>query len=593
MGIDRISTSNYRNKPIQYVPYVEKKNWLDRHVEWLKTDHGKVVNRAKKALVAIELVFASLSVIGLFLISQGVKKARRLESVKRFYQEVQKISPPRVDLSIEMKTAKASFNHVQEFVIKHGVIWERKRHSKDAWTPIYFDGYPKGVKPFALHADGANLIVLDKRGDVHYKKVLHEYRVSDLLNTKHKAANYGRTLLKKAGIKLNEHSPIAYVAVDKATKNNWKEQWFSIPIAGAIVNLFDGKRLKLPKDIRAWSISHRGAYNNYYEDASNRKHPMSTGVTTLYVLSANGKEVYKFDPWSPIYADMSITLPEDSKHHFEALNLSASSSTLMVVGYETSSAEKGQGTISVLKVKTKLADIDTEGWNPGLKYSYFPENERNPKKRALPMPTWQDHPLHLKEGEAVTKNITIFQTGEGNKAREMRIEGKGYFENELRIGYFYKSLADEKWNFTPYESTQKTKLVFLAQTKSAKNGIFKVVVKDYEADSYKFNQLSQNNYPTSMKLMNFGIGTSDSRILLKHNGKEYSFLLHRKKTLKNFLGLKGDAFDLVIPKEYHQDPWIMKMMKGKWVQEVKYKMRASRVTFEGTNFKWNFIPQTH
>ena len=202
----------------------------------------------------------------------------------------------------------------------------------------------------------------------------------------------------------------------------------------------------LPANPRAIAISHRGHYNDYYEDGSGAKHRCGTGVTTLYCAESNGKIIRKYDPWSPRFAKMNIYVPETSTTSFELLNMDASASHLMLLGYETAKNPEGRGTIQRLTIKTKLADLDSEGWNPGLKYDYFP-HPTDRKVRVIPNKPWRSHSFDFKAGERITKKISIIQTGEGNDAREIRIEG---WNAEGMKGYFHKMVDEQDWQFKPF-----------------------------------------------------------------------------------------------------------------------------------------------
>lgn len=82
--------------------------------------------------------------------------------------------PPPQKLTFSIKTDLQTFNHVNDYVIHNEIIWYRRRHqTEQAWTPMYFDGYPD-KKPLKIQADGANLIVIDTANYIHYKKILKE-----------------------------------------------------------------------------------------------------------------------------------------------------------------------------------------------------------------------------------------------------------------------------------------------------------------------------------------------------------------------------------------------------------------------------------
>lgn len=300
-----------------------------------------------------------------------------------------------------IKREDRSFNHVCEYAIHDHQLWVRSRGVESAsWQKMPFDG-----QPVSISVDGANLMVLDRNGEVHYKKVLRESR-----------------------------SDSHYCFADKSSKENWKERWFTLPIVHYMVNWVTAKRLKLPTDIRAWAVSHRGQFNSFAEDAHGREHVDQVGVTTLFTLDAHGKEIYFYDPWMPKHVEIKVHVPETASTAFEAMNLSVAASTLMIIGYEEC------GGVKRAKLYTQMADLDTLGWNPMKSFCYD-----KGEGIAIPLNDWREHSLpHLYGKARFTSQITILQTGQGNGARELRIEG---FDSHDTPGFYYKSLNDSDWQF--------------------------------------------------------------------------------------------------------------------------------------------------
>lgn len=580
------------HKAAHVIEYQEKKTgWLGRHIDWLKKDDRCIGQIFKKVLIVIEAFFAAVSGVGIYFLVCGLKIAKEKALVLRFQKAVELIQPPSQNLTIEMENARASFNHVQEYVICNQVIWERKRHSKDPWRPIYFDGFAKKRTPVALNCDGANLIVVDNRRDVHYKKVLHEYQRSDLLNLKNKRADYGRKLLRMAAFNLKQHPQVDYIAVDKALKNNWKKHWFNLPIISKLVNLFYRSILQIPEERRAWAVSHRGGYNKLCEDAAGIAHEDPIGVTTLYVLTKNGDKIQLYDPWSPLFAKINLCLPADPESYYRGLKLSVSASMMMLIGYENRRSPNHLGTSSRLRIKTRLCDIDTEGWNIIAKYTYFDQQGVPRKRRVVSEAKWLDHPLPLKKGEGVTKNITILQTGEGNLARELRVEGLGLDEGQLKAGYFYKALKERHWHFKAYSKQPSRKLKILKQEADYPQKPFQSPVSNYgigEKSAMRFSKLENEEYPYKISLNRFGSGVYRSQITLHQGQKKHLLWLHKKKSVKNFFGSKGHAYDLIIPPALSKTPWIKRAIGKKTVRSIKIEQCANNLIMQSPYFRWTF-----
>lgn len=105
---------------------------------------------------------------------------------------------------------------------------------------------------------------------------------------------------------------------------------------------------------------------------------------------------------------------------------SASASTVFVVG------EQG-------KLYTRLYDFDTGGENRLLTYSYIIEGPSG-TTRKLPAEGWRAQP---DPPGRITPRITIFQDGQGNAARVLRVEGT---VDDVG-GYFEKHIYDDEWVF--------------------------------------------------------------------------------------------------------------------------------------------------
>ncbi|MFO7568190.1 MAG: hypothetical protein R6W75_00195 [Smithellaceae bacterium] len=296
---------------------------------------------------------------------------------------------------IVLKSDTQSFTHEYDVVLFEGKIWHRPRAAENpqAWTLLGKTGLPgnassqssqsrKSVYPASvtkISADGDNLIATGPDGRVYYMK-------------------WG--------------------------SRKWMNTWGK-PVA---------KPLALPESIRAFAISHRGPFAAGYSDIDGHFHPVSVGVTTLYLLSDDGLTISYADPWLPAGFSYRICGPE--RNRFRARSLSASASTLFVIN------DAGE-------MYTRLADFDTLGCNPVLAYSYARgEKDRNPPRRdvrTLPPEAWKKQPSIPQSLGRITSAITIFQTGTGNAARELRVEG---VDASGAHGYFFKPIDDGTWHFT-------------------------------------------------------------------------------------------------------------------------------------------------
>lgn len=219
------------------------------------------------------------------------------------------------------------------------------------------------------------------------------------------------TSLSADGDNLVVFSDVGRVFYTKLSTLKWTDVWGPTGMTGPLSVAFPHRDL---------AMSHR---LTYYEDIDGNPHPITAGVTTFYSLDARGQWLEYADPWLPPKFERKICLPLHGS--FVAEHLSASASTLLV--------SDAHGNLF-----TRLADFDTVGDDPLLPYSYGREKRTGADDavRTLPPEDWVQQPAV--PGPHSTR-VTIRQTGLGNAARELRVEGDK--------GFWKKALNDKEWQF--------------------------------------------------------------------------------------------------------------------------------------------------
>ena len=166
-----ISTLNIQEKAIQLTSLPQKKS-LAYYCGLL---YKKIQNLAYNYFKAKETTMSTSIRISIYS-----KLCQHIDRV-RYYCETHsnnKSIPLDNEPEIKLKTQNETFNHTDEFKISGNLIWTRSKIQKNtSWKLMYFDGEKNGTKPLQLHADGQNLIVLDDKGEVHYKKIIIEKRL--------------------------------------------------------------------------------------------------------------------------------------------------------------------------------------------------------------------------------------------------------------------------------------------------------------------------------------------------------------------------------------------------------------------------------
>ena len=192
---------------------------------------------------------------------------------------------------------------------------------------------------------------------------------------------------------------------------------------------------------RAWSMGARRVEVLYHEDIYGNPHHWGTmGIETFYFLSEDGRSIRFCDSGLPQDMSHSIQVPEEGR--FICENISASASTLFVIGNHGS-------------MYTRMIDFDTMGCDPMFfQYTYDKLEQKYPGTSyfsnyspwALPAEDWRKQPdIKLKGKARLTKMITIAQNGQGNSARELRVGGTN---EDGEVGYYHKMINDSEWSFT-------------------------------------------------------------------------------------------------------------------------------------------------
>ena len=265
-------------------------------------------------------------------------------------------------INLNLKSHRYAFTARYQFALDGGVIYMRKP-ADPGWTKV--PDQPAGT--VSISADGKNLIALSADGSVGYFK----------------------------------------------TPNlKWKKGWGK-PV---------GKTLKLPPN-RAWAVSNLSDDAQGFEDPAGHFKPTPLGVSSLYVLSPDGRRLNYADPWLPPNFGHRISMPQRGR--FIAESMDASGSTIFLIN------KAGQ-------MYTRLADFDSTGADPLFAYSFTKHTQ---KVIALPGEGWREQP---RINGAITAHITIFTNGRGNAGRELRVEG---VDAQGNGGYYRKLIYGAQWEF--------------------------------------------------------------------------------------------------------------------------------------------------
>jgi hypothetical protein len=220
---------------------------------------------------------------------------------------------------------------------------------------------------------------------------------------------------------------------------------------------FDGE-LYLPANRRGWSLScsvrekpetrrvdfmDRSEIVTYYTDRNGIK--FDFGFTaTIYVLLEDGQRIMYWDTGLPPSFSRGFLTPLFGTT--QGQSISAAGSTVFISVVDSTNK---------LRFFTRMYDYEINGSCPGLTFTFKNRSElEDPPltngtvflgfgQRRLPLELWREH---LVDGidQYLTSQVSIHLTGEGNSARELRIQGQ---DRQGTLGYYYKGIDESTWRF--------------------------------------------------------------------------------------------------------------------------------------------------
>jgi hypothetical protein len=303
------------------------------------------------------------------------------------------------------------------------------------------------------------------------------------------------------------------------------------------------EKLYLPAN-RAWIFSfsvstqpekritpmHKNDIVHYWEDRIGNK--IEFGLTaTIYTLDLDGQLIRYWDTGLPGSFTRSFSTPERGR--FVAENMSASASTLFVV-------DKGG------RMFTYIFDYELNTGCPGLNWNYY-KGKKTDKilplfaPRVVPIEDWRRQPdIKLTGKAALTKHLSIHLTGQGNKARELRIAG---LNSAGLSGFYHKMIDDSSWSFTPADFEKdlhlNIKITDILETSKPYNLTH---LQGEKRDAHYFGEISIGKYKDlRFELRDFNpyhspaifrIYTQDGRPLnmLLHHADAWSPMVQNKKS---------------------------------------------------------------
>ncbi len=222
---------------------------------------------------------------------------------------------------------------------------------------------------------------------------------------------------------------------------------------------FDKGTLTFPKTMRDWTAGasvqmkpwqRRGLHftnpytdvDSYYGDGTSK---IAHGVTiTLGVIPAHGHTIQDWDTGLPPDLHRGFLTPDRGR--VQARRVAQAGSVWLVLGYDR------YGMPGLYK---RTRNYETHGACIGMKHSCEPKEaapdstqviiDLGDAVRTIPLEGWSQIAFpHLEGLACITDRMSVHCTGEGDAAREIRLEGR---DESGRIGFYFKTLHQSWWSF--------------------------------------------------------------------------------------------------------------------------------------------------
>jgi hypothetical protein len=366
---------------------------------------------------------------------------------------------------VHLRTDSETFNRLYEFASREGTIYGRARGGEGPWRelplPLCFAG-----RVASISLDDDELVALDTAN-----------RVYTMDN-----------------------------ALKDASLFNWTARWGT--------PLWAGPGYTLPGGVKAWSWSVVSPLEDetWTDPAGNETAIGSGKVSHIWGLRSGGQRLTFWDPWLP--PDESYEMCGPHRGRFKAVNLSASGSTVFIVGRHGD-------------LFTRLYDFDISGHDPVF-FSYSYEDQRGAGDGApiqLPAERWAEQP---KIPGAITSEISIHKVGSGTVHRILRVEGRRRGET----GYWERDIAasrDEGWEFRATGAPLAGRSLANPRRDSSARGLGRSENRVYRMRSGGLRA----------RLLNYNVYCSPARLRIREDGEVRELRLHHVDGLRQRARARG------------------------------------------------------
>ena len=358
-------------------------------------------------------------------------------------------------------------------------------------------------------------------------------------------------------------------ALKDASLFNWTSRWGT--------PFWTGPGYQLPDGIVAWSWSVVSPVEDgtWTDPAGNHQAIGSGKVSHIWALRTGGQHLSFWDPWLPLDESYGICGPYRGR--FKAVNLSASGSTMFVIG------RNGD-------MFTRIYDFDLSGHDRFfLKYSY--EDQRGKGDSAplqLPPFGWVHQP---KIPGRITSAISINKVGKAVVHRTLRVEG---LDGSGRSGYWEKDITQMRssdWRFHLTGQPFQGHALANPRRDSSRRGLGR-------ADDLRYASTTSG---LNAEVPNFNLHCSPSRLRIRPPGarRPLDLILHAIDGLRQQPRASGldnvprEMYgDIEVPKKLLGRPFVRSALGGRRFTDVTLEVTAGQLQVKelGWTFKRQPLP---
>ena len=178
---------------------------------------------------------------------------------------------------------------------------------------------------------------------------------------------------------------------------------------------------------RGWAIGRRTRSFVLFEDIAGRTFDGGGGLSTYYVLTAEGTSIAFSDSGLP--PDFSHTIGGPDRSTFIAEAMEVCADTIFVIN-------------AYGELRTRMIDFDTDGSDTMFFVYSYDRTDTRPDAIAIPAEDWFAHkPIPLEGRAQIATRLAIVLTGKHNRDRELRVAG---YDRDRRPGYYAKRIFDQE-----------------------------------------------------------------------------------------------------------------------------------------------------